>query len=105
VAGISERVQHRVRVDFPHHPNLVIAALCELTHGVFPGEARESVAVERIQVAALLLAQGDLRRLDDAMVLGHTDWRDLLVSAGLADEGWQARVEAELAPAPARHIW
>jgi hypothetical protein len=84
---------------------LVTAALAELTREVFPGEARDSVAIERIQLAALLLAQGDLRKLDDAVALGRRDWRDLLVAGGLADEGWQERVAAELEPPPARHIY
>jgi hypothetical protein len=98
MVSISERVRRRVRVEFPQHPNLVVAALTELTYDVFPSEARDSVYVERIQLAALLLARGDLRRLDDALVLGHTDWRDLLVNAGLADDGWRERVDSELAP-------
>ena len=102
---ISERVRRRVRGDFPHQVDQVIGSLAELTYGVFPGEARDSVAVERIQVAALILARRDLRRLADALVLGRTDWRDLLVAAGLADEGWQDLVEAELAVTPATHVW
>jgi hypothetical protein len=105
VVDVSERVQLRVRVDFPHQVDRVIGSLAGLTHDIFPREARDSVAVERIQVAALIVADGDLRRLNEAVVLGRTDWRDLLVAADLANEGWQDLVEAELAPAPAPHIW
>jgi hypothetical protein len=105
VVDVSERVQRRVRVDFPHQADRVIGSLTGLTHGVFPGEARDSIAVERVQVAALVVAQGNLRRLDEAVALGRTDWRDLLVAAGLADEDWQDQLEVELAPASATHIW
>lgn len=83
----------------------MIESLAELTADVFPSEDRVSVAVERVQVAALVLAGGDHRRLDEALALGRADWRDLLVAAGLAEEGWRSLVEAELAPAPAAHIW
>jgi hypothetical protein len=93
---ISTRLQRRVRADFPHYPNVVAAALAELTREVFPSETRDSLPIERIQLAALLSARGDLRRLDDALVLGRADWRDLLVVADLADDGWRSRVAAEL---------
>jgi hypothetical protein len=98
MTGISTRLERRIRADFPHFPHVVGAALAELTREVFPSEARDSAAIERIQMAALLAARGDLRKLDDALVLGRADWRDLLVLAGLADGDWQDRVAAELAP-------
>lgn len=37
-------------------------------------------------------------------MLGRKDWRDLLVAADLAYEGWQEQVEAELRPGPVVHI-
>lgn len=95
---VSERVRRRVRRDFPHQDEQVIEALAGLTVREFPKEPRDSIALERIQVAALVLARGDLPKLDEAVVLGHKDWRDLLVAAGLADEGWRERVDAELTP-------
>jgi hypothetical protein len=103
MADISERVRRRVRVDFPYQEDRVIGLLADLTRDVFPGEARDSVAIERIQVAALVVAQRDPRRLEEALALGRADWRDLLVAAGLADEGWRDRLEVELATAP--RIW
>jgi hypothetical protein len=96
MTGISTRLGRRIRADFPHCPHVVAAALAELTREVFPSEARDSLPIERIQLAALIMAHGDLRRLDDAIVLGRADWRDLLVAAGLADDGWQSRVATEL---------
>ena len=99
MTGISTRLERRVWADFPHHANLVTAALIELTSDIFPSETRDSPAIERIQVAALLAAGGDLGRLDDALVLGKRDWRDLLVLTGLAGGDWQSRVAAVLDPA------
>jgi hypothetical protein len=34
---------------------------------------------DRVEAAALEYASGDLRRLDEAVTLALTDWRDLLV--------------------------
>jgi hypothetical protein len=41
---------------------------------------------DRLRFAALRLSHGDLRTLDDAITLGRTDWRDLLVAAGFAGD-------------------
>jgi hypothetical protein len=94
----STRLERRVQAEFPRHANLVTAALIELTSDIFPSETSDSPTIERIQAAALLVAQGDLGRLGGALVLGEQDWRDLLVAAGLADEGRRSRVAAESDP-------
>lgn len=41
---------------------------------------------ERICFAALRLSGGRLPELNDAVALAETDWRDLLVAAGFADD-------------------
>ena len=41
---------------------------------------------ERLRFAALRLSHGDLRALAEAITLGQTDWRDLLVAADFADD-------------------
>jgi len=41
---------------------------------------------ERLRFAALRLSHGDLRALAEAIKLGQTDWRDLLVAADFADD-------------------
>jgi hypothetical protein len=41
---------------------------------------------ERIQCAALKLSEGRMDKLYDAIALAQTDWRDLLVSAGFAED-------------------
>ena len=42
--------------------------------------------LERVQCAALKLSQGRMEKLYDAISLAQTDWRDLLVSAGFAED-------------------
>lgn len=45
---------------------------------------------QRVQLAALKYANGDLRRLREAMELARIDWRDLLMATGLGGENWRA---------------
>jgi hypothetical protein len=42
--------------------------------------------LERHRFAAVKLSRGDLGRLVDAIAMAQTDWRDLLVIAGFADD-------------------
>jgi hypothetical protein len=43
-------------------------------------------SLERIRFAALKLSNGTIDGLRDAIELAQTDWRDLLVAAGFADD-------------------
>jgi hypothetical protein len=43
-------------------------------------------SLERVRFAVLKLSQGDLRKLRSALELAETDWRDLLVAAGFAND-------------------
>jgi hypothetical protein len=56
----------------------------------------ETSDCERVQTAIVLYAAGDLERLRSAVRLANADWRDVLVSAGLAEDGWPERLDAEL---------
>jgi hypothetical protein len=51
---------------------------------------------ERVMAAVVKLAAGRLDQLDQALRLARLDWRDLLVAADLAHEGWAARLSAWL---------
>lgn len=44
-------------------------------------ENQSPVELERYRFAAMKLSQGSLARLQDAIALAKTDWRDLLMSA------------------------
>jgi hypothetical protein len=41
---------------------------------------------ERVQCAALKQSEGRVEKLYDAIALAQTDWRDLLVCAGFAED-------------------
>jgi hypothetical protein len=55
---------------------------------------------ERIQAAAVIVADGDLDRLAEARQLALIDWRDLLVLGGLAYEDWPERLDELLGSEP-----
>jgi hypothetical protein len=99
MAWVSERVRRRVQVDFPDRADPVVGHLARLTHEIFAGETPKPLDIERIHVAVLISAGRDRHSFDRALALGRTDWRDLLVSAGLGNEGWQTILETELGPA------
>lgn len=52
---------------------------------------------ERISLAIAILASQDIG-LDAVIELALTDWRDLLVAAGLANENWPDVMSAHLEP-------
>jgi hypothetical protein len=52
---------------------------------------------ERVHVAVLELARGNVQELLRAVVEAETDWRDVLVAAGLENDDWARRVDELLA--------
>jgi hypothetical protein len=93
---ISRRVGRRVRRDFPEPGSAsgVMGLLAGLPDRA--GYDRGVLSSERVQAAAVVLAAGSVARLHEAIELAMTDWRDLLVAAGLADDDWPQRLDLEL---------
>lgn len=58
--------------------------------------AGSSEGAERIGGAILIVAGGDIDRLVEAAALAETDWRDVLVAAGLQHDDWRARLDEAL---------
>ncbi|MET7756693.1 hypothetical protein ABZT27_18605 [Streptomyces sp. NPDC005389] len=96
---ISVRLERRIRRDFvePGSAVEIMRRLDELPSAA--GYDTDQFAGERLQAAIVLLAEGSVRQFDDAVRLALRDWRDLLVAAELAEEGWPDRLQAELGPA------
>lgn len=95
----ESRLERRIQRDFPEPGSAsgVLALLAGL-----PGRAGYDHAVlcsERVQAAIVLLANGDIARLKQAIDLAATDWRDLLVAAGLANADWPDQLDRVLGPA------
>lgn len=85
--SVSERVAARVGRDF----------------GAAAGEALEALAlaetgsqeVERIHAALVLMAEGSMDRLWQAVELSALDWRDVLMNGGLAHWDWPEVLDRE----------
>jgi hypothetical protein len=85
----TPRLQRRVRRDFGEDAELVLERLREYTPAM--GEKQDR---ERLEAGIVLLAKGDVSRLDE---LFARDWRDVLVWSGLG-ANWHPVLEQELGP-------
>lgn len=94
----STRLERRIRRDFPEPGSApeILRILNALPDAV--GYDREEFRSERIRAAIVLLAEGDIKKLRQAIELAKLDWRDVLVAGELADADWAVRLDAELGP-------
>jgi len=90
---LTPRTLDRLDRDFGDRGNRAVDVIKMVDLG--PDETNGD---ERIVTAMLIWAAGDLDRLLDAAALAELDWRDLLVNAELADDGWRDAIDAYLAP-------
>jgi hypothetical protein len=96
VAG--SRLDRRIARDFPEPGSApeVRRLLDELPS--VAGYDPEHLSGERVRAAIVLLADGSISRFRDALRLAATDWRDLLVAAGLAHADWADLLDRRLGP-------
>jgi len=96
VAEQQPRLERRLRRDFsdPGSADTAVRELAELPRRA--GYETHAFADERVQAAIVLLAQGDLLRFRRAVQLAISDWRDVLMAAGLAEGDWRSRLDREL---------
>ncbi len=57
----------------------------------------QSAGLERVHVAILILAEGDIGYFESAVDTAMKDWRDTLTAAGLANENWREVMAKEIA--------
>ena len=81
-------VQHHVARLFPATERDEVTRLLQEDYGaVLPfADNLSAEAFERVRCAALRLSEGRVDKLNDAIALAQTDWRDLLVAAGFAED-------------------
>lgn len=78
--GITSRLAHRIRADFGDAADRVM---------LLPGDVQSgNQDRERVLAAVVLGARGDLQQLGQLIDLSRLDWRDALVSGGLATGDW-----------------
>ncbi len=87
---MSERVAARVGRDFGAGAREALEALALAET---PGQE-----VERVHAALVLMAEGSVDRLWEAVELSAVDWRDVLVFGGLANGDWPEVLEREFGP-------
>jgi hypothetical protein len=90
-AGLTGRVEAGIRRDFPGRHDDVAKVL----ESAIPGKQDR----ERVLAAIILSADGDMRRLHQAVELSRLDWRDALLAGGLAHEDWPQRLDVEFGKA------
>jgi hypothetical protein len=87
LAAVSQRVEARVRREFePDDAERVLRRL--------EGLHAEKQSPERLHAAVVLLARGDLARVEWAAGI---DWRDAFVWSGLGSN-WEPQVHEEFGP-------
>ncbi|MFD9960010.1 hypothetical protein [Amycolatopsis sp. NPDC058986] len=90
------RLQRRIRQDFSESDSVqeILRMLADLSRQT----GDDVLDTERVHAAIVLVAQGDITRFREALVMSKQDWRDVLVAAGLANEDWRTRLDQELGP-------
>jgi hypothetical protein len=92
--GLSARTRDSIEILF--HPEDRELA-CAVLFGDWGSGTRE---IERCQIAALKLSDGNLAKLEEAVKLGRIDYRDLIMAAGFGDDitarlHWQPKPASE----------
>jgi hypothetical protein len=84
---LRPEAERRIEMLFPpEHREAVRKLLLEDCGHKLPFLAKiDRVAMDRFRLAALQLSGGDGAKLDAAIQLAKTDWRDRWVAAGFAD--------------------
>ncbi|MFC3890002.1 hypothetical protein ACFOWZ_00835 [Lentzea rhizosphaerae] len=88
--SVSNRVAARVARDFGAHAAEALDALALAESG--------NQVVERVHAAIVLMAEGSVERLWQAVELSALDWRDVLMNGGLAEWDWPAVLDREFGP-------
>ncbi len=88
MVALSPATQQRLAALFrPSEQEPAAALLVERCGSNLPFFAAGTPeGLERVRFAVLKLSQGDLDQLREFARLAETDWRDLLVDAGFADD-------------------
>ncbi len=85
---LGERSKEVINVLFPpKHSDLAAELLLnECGDNLALCENHSSEQMERIRLAALKISMGDVTKLQEAISLAQTDWRDLLVVSGFGSD-------------------
>lgn len=85
---VTRRLARKIQQIFPVDAQDVISLLHKAE-----GESLDGDAGERVLTAAIIYSRGDIDRLLAAVEEMETDWRDLLVMAGLESEDSESKLD------------
>ncbi len=87
-AELSEKTLRHLAAMFEGEDRRsAIQLLLEQCGNNLPGlQSLDAMQLERFRFAALKVSEGQLAKLRSAVQLAQTDWRDLLVVAGFAED-------------------
>jgi hypothetical protein len=91
-AGLTRRLRRWTIEQFGDQAPFVLRQL----------EAHDPGAISQVpeRILAAIAFVADRQSLPEALELARTDWRDLLVSAGLGDDDWPEVLNRVLDPDP-----
>jgi hypothetical protein len=89
---VSSTIEANVRSIFSEHVGSALALFASMLEP--PQTLEWAVTRERVQIAVLMLARGNLDSLKAAIKQSQIDWRDTLTSAGLSDANWPSVASA-----------
>jgi hypothetical protein len=85
---VSEVVRREVQGRFAPNAARDLLALLETTEIPFLDPPDRADERARVHLAILLYANGDVERARRGVELAATDWRDLLIAAGMEHANW-----------------
>ena len=97
---VSPLVRGAIAAHFAPAPARELVALLAATPLPFLEPTDRTRDRDRVHLAVLKLAAGDVTRFRASLALAGTDWRDVLMSAGLADDDWPHVLAAAGLPVP-----
>ena len=90
---VSQAIETNVRAAFSSQDaSTVLVALTSMQQP--PSTPEWAVARARVQIAALMLAKGDVELLCETVKQSQVDWRDTLMAAGLGNANWPSVAHA-----------
>jgi hypothetical protein len=100
---LSDAPWNKIRQLFPaeHQPKVATILQNECGNNLPFLENLDKDGLDRIRFAALKLSNGSLKKLQEAVDLAKSDWRDLLVAAGVA-HSVDAHKQWKISKAPSR---
>jgi hypothetical protein len=98
--NVSDLVRGEVAARFSHEDASVVQQKLTTTGLPFLDQPNRDRERDRVHLAILKLADGNLERFEKYLTLSARDWRDLLMTAGMANGDWPDVLRAAGFPVP-----